>query len=515
MKNATYLTLLLSLFALSTQAQVDILEYQLTFYINDSTDQIQGQATIQYSTEQAFNLDLYQSINDTGMVVDSVFLGYDKTPTSFTHSGELLSIKDIEQHDQVTITYHGIPKDGLIISKNIYGNRTFFGDNWPNRAHHWFPCIDHPSEKAAVRFTVYAPNHYQVIANGQWIETSNLPNNYTVTKYATAIPLPTKVMVFGAASFAHQELGASLGFPISSWVYPENSEQGFYDYALAPKITDYFMDRIAPYPYEKLANVQSTTRYGGMENAGCIFYHEHSVDGERSSESLMAHELAHQWFGNSASEKDWPHLWLSEGFATYLTDLYMRDTHGTTAFNGRLKLERNKVIQFNKQWNQPVVDTVTQDLPKLLNPNSYQKGAWFLHMLRIDLGEDTFWRVLRQYYQTYQLSNANTDDFKAVAEEISGKDLTTFFQQWLYNTEIPTLYTEVSKTKKGYKIEVFQDLEFDFIVEIGVTFANGEEKIYPVNMNSKKGDFTIETDRDIMKIKIDPNTLLLFKSNQE
>ena len=142
-------------------------------------------------------------------------------------------------------------------------------------------------------------------------------------------------MVFGAADFAVQLAGEHEGIPVSSWIFKEQKEKGFYDYAMALPVLEFFTKNVAPYPYEKLANVQSKTRYGGMENASCIFYYEASVKGDRSSEALIAHEIAHQWFGNSASEANWHHVWLSEGFATYWTHLYFEQTQDKSIFENR------------------------------------------------------------------------------------------------------------------------------------------------------------------------------------
>jgi aminopeptidase N len=144
---------------------------------------------------------------------------------------------------------------------------------------------------------------------------------------------------------------------------------------------------IAPYPYKKLANVQSKTIFGGMENANAIFYFENSVT-DTGIEALMTHEIAHQWFGNSASEKDWSHLWLSEGFATYMTHLYLEEKYGEDSFNNRREADREKVIAFSKTRNTPVSDTsASNNLMQLLNANSYQKGGWVLHMLRRKVGD--------------------------------------------------------------------------------------------------------------------------------
>ena len=133
-------------------------------------------------------------------------------------------------------------------------------------------------------------------------------------------------MVIGVADFAVQLDSTINCVPITSWVFPENRDSGFAQYAVSKKILPFYESYIGPYPFKKLANVQSKTIFGGMENAGNIFYYENSVamnpmqyKHNRSVEELFAHETAHQWFGDEASEIDWPHLWLSEGFATYMT----------------------------------------------------------------------------------------------------------------------------------------------------------------------------------------------------
>jgi aminopeptidase N len=125
-------------------------------------------------------------------------------------------------------------------------------------------------------------------------------------------------------------------------VYPQNRLEGFYDYAVAVKVLDYFHNHIGPYSYKKLANVQSKTRWGGLENANTIFYYENSVTGKAERESLIAHEEAHQWFGNSAIENDWHHVWLSEGFATYFP-VYIRKCYGQSV-GGEKK--RSKIIAY-------------------------------------------------------------------------------------------------------------------------------------------------------------------------
>ena len=330
---------------------IDVKKYKFHISVNDDNNDIQGEAKINLvatSNLESFKLDLeIKDETNKGMTITSI--SESKNPVKFEHQNNVLTIfSNITSGEEKTynITYHGVPKDGLVISKNKYGDRTFFGDNWPNRAHQWLPTVDHPSDKALVEWHVTAPSHYQVIGNGTQIEETDLNNKNTLYVWKTDVPIPTKVMVIGIARFAVQHIGETNNIPISSWVYPQNKEAGFYDYAIGKDIIDFFIEHVGPYPFTKLANVQSKTRFGGMENAGNIFYFENSVSGERKIENLFAHEIAHQWFGNSASESDWTHVWLSEGFATYFTNLYFEEHYGDKVFKERLQADRETIINY-------------------------------------------------------------------------------------------------------------------------------------------------------------------------
>src|SRR5690606_4875147 len=230
---------------------------------------------------------------------------------------------------------------------------------------------------------------YQVVANGRLVEETDLGDGLRLTRWASEAQLAPKIAVLGAAAFAVEHRGEIDGVPLQSWVYPEDREAGFHDFARAERALRLFASLLGEYPFEKLANVQSTTRYGGMENASNIFYDENSVTGTRMNEGLVAHEVAHQWFGNAVTEADWPHLWLSEGFATYLTHVYHEFTYGRDALAAGLARDRDRIAAFAAQQPQrPLVDTTYADPTALLNPNSYQKGGWVLHLLRQRVGDE-------------------------------------------------------------------------------------------------------------------------------
>ena len=503
---------------------LNVEHYRLAIEVNDDNDSIKAKMAVHLKFKKStssFYLDLYNrdSISGKGMVVDSVY--QNKIPVEFSHANNKLEI--IPQHNfpnlpyTYTVTYKGIPKDGLIISKNLHGDRTFFGDNWPNRAHHWFPCVDHPSDKASIEYIIKAPNHYQTIANGSLIEETNLDSISNLYHWKTEVPIPTKVMVIGVAKFAVQNIGETHNIPVSTWVYPQAKEAGFLDFAIAQDVLNFFIENIGEYPYKKLANVQSKTRFGGMENAGNIFYYEKSVTGKQKNEYLIAHEIAHQWFGNSATEIDWPHVWLSEGFATYFTDLYALSTKGEEEFMRRITDERAKIIKFYEKNQAPVVDFKTKDFMRLLNTNSYQKGAWFLHMLRHKIGDDNFKKGVQTYYKMYAFKNASTQDLNMVMNAVSNSNLNTFFNQWLFKSGHPVLKTNwiYGKEKLRIMVKQTQEVTFEFPLDLELVDSKGNKEIKTINVTNKDEAFVVETSLEVKKVNLDPNTKLLFELAKE
>lgn len=501
---------------------MDVLHYQFNIELNDKSDTLYGTAVIRLkllATTGSISFDLVKK-NETGkgMIVDSIYgpgiRGFVKDNDSvriILTPGKGPTVNDTAVY---TIKYHGIPDDGLIISKNKYGHRTFFSDNWPNRAHHWIPCNDDPADKASAEFIVTAPSHYQVVSNGVLVEETSLPDNKRLTHWKEDIALPTKVMVIGVADFAVNNVGDVNCVPVSSWVFPENKTAGFYDYAQAKDILSFFMNYIGPYAYKKLANVQSKTIFGGMENASAIFYFENSVTGNRQEEDLLSHEIVHQWFGNMATEKSFAHLWLSEGFATYLTHVFIESKYGTDSLNKEMQKDREQVIDFVKTNPRPVVDE-TKNYMELLNSNSYQKGSWILHMLRRQLGDTVFHKAIRQYYAQYAGRNADTKDLQKVFETVSGKNLDYFFQQWLYSPVNPSLnitWQYLAKEKKiSVTVEQLQKgVVFSFPLDLEINSA-AKKTLMTLEVNAARQTFNFSVPEKPVSVKADPKVSLLIE----
>lgn len=438
------------------QADVDVLRYRFYLTLPDTGKLVRAAATTIFhrdSANESISLDLLAP-----MAVRAVYLGCSAArATPFTHDGRVVRVPLGEGGDSadstcVTVQYEGEPADGLVISTDSAGRWRAFGDNWPNRARHWLPTVDHPSDKAYVEFIVDAPAALTVVANGTRrgvapIEPSE-GGERRRTAWATVEPIPTYLMVIAAAPLTETPLGetacgyAALQRCVTQSVFTAPEQAGFMpgNFTRAGDIVQFFARTVGPYPYEQLLHLQSSTRFGGMENAGAIFYADRLFRRQDGvSVGLIAHESAHQWFGNAVTEREWGHLWLSEGFATYFAALYTRHAFGDSAFRAEMAGIRQTILRAPAVAERPVLDTAQTDLMGLLNANSYQKGGFVLHMLRTEVGDSAFFRAIRAYYQAHVHKTALTDDLREAMERETGRDLTWFFDQWLRRPGFPEL----------------------------------------------------------------------------
>jgi aminopeptidase N len=417
-----------------------------------------------------------------------------------------------------------VPATGLKIANNKYGARTFFSDNWPDKGRNWLATIDHPYDKATCEFIVTAPAHYQVVSNGLKVEETNLPNGQRLTHWKQSVPIATWLYVLGVAEFAVQYVDMFDGKSIETWVYPQDRDAGFHDFAIPTKSAlEFYSDRIGPFSYEKLANIQSNSVSGGMEAASAILYSENSVVGDRNERwrNVVIHEIAHQWFGNSVTEYDWDDVWLSEGFATYFTLLFIEHEYGHDAFmEGLAKSKKTVEAFYTKNPDYRIVHDNLNDMSKVTTIQTYQKGSWILHMLRGVVGTDIFWQGIRAYYKKYKDSNATTADFKREMEIASGLDLTAFFQQWLYQPGTLKYKGSWVFNAKTNEVTIFLEQVqndgsfYKMPVEIGIHGTEKEQQITKsVEIDKKSNSITFPVDFNPVKLVLDPNFLILMEAD--
>jgi aminopeptidase N len=509
---------------------IDIKHYSFQLHLTDSNDEIIGITQVTVNFKQAgmqnFRLDLINKSSekkDKGMVVEGVSIS--NATVKYTHENDALIIylpKSSVANETITFTikYHGIPFDGLRIGATKFGDRSFFNENWPNRGRHWLPIIDHPSDKATSEFIVTAPDHYKVVSNGLLLEESSLGNNTKFTHWKQSVPVSSWLFVLGVADFAVQYLDDFEGKSIQTWVYSKNREAGFYDFKEpTKKVLAFYSKYVGPYAYEKLANIQTPSVNGGMETSSAIFYGEDLVNGkgDERTRNIVIHEIAHQWFGNAVTESTWDDAWLSEGFATFFTLLFIENEYSEAEYKkGIIKAKKSVFDMTVKMPDFSIIAPRTAEKEAVTTGLTYQKGAWVLHMLRDKMGEQNFQKGIQSYYKKFYNANVTSNDFMVEMEKASGLDLKIFFKQWLYQPVNPKIDATWSYDAKSKKVNInltqtqLTDFNFDLPIEIGYYTKDSKTPLLlKMNLKKKQLSQSFNVKGIPENIEVDPRNVLL------
>jgi aminopeptidase N len=458
----------------SYQPGFDVTDYEIAIDVPESGAAIRARATLSVArtgSGDTLNLDLLD-LEVRGVTVDGRSVRFDRRPGLIAIPLPRKSGRTVVY--RIGIDYAGAVTDGLIARADSAGRWTYFGDNWPNRARHWIPSIDHPSDKATVTWRVTAPASKTVVANGKLVSTHVVRADGEDRRewvWREGRRIPVYLMVIAVApleqfDFGETACGLAEGqrcVPQSVYTAPEQRATMPGSFARVGEMVQLFSRLVGPFPYEKLAHLQSSTRFGGMENASAIFYADAPFRKGGTPEETIAHETAHQWFGDAVTEREWPHVWLSEGFATYFAALWTRAARHDSAF--RVQMARIRTTILNDSGavtHRPVIDTIETDLLALLNRNSYEKGGFVLHMLRAQVGDRAFFDAIRGYYAKHRHATAVTDDLRAEMERESKQNLGWFFDQWLRRPGYPevTATWSYDSTSRRVDVELTQSPRF-------------------------------------------------------
>ncbi len=466
------------------------------------------------------------------MTIDSV--KYMNAPVRFEQIGGKLNVylpqpKNKNDVFTIKVSYHGRPAEGLILTRDKAGKPSATGDNWPDRVHHWIPCLDHPAAKATVNFNVTAPARDTVVANGQFVATRNNPDSTRTWSYTEAHPISPYCMIIAVGEYAQMQLPTNTHTPLSIYVPLTDRDAAARGFSPAPFALQFLSEKVAPYPYEKLALIVGATRYGGMENSSAIVFSgtlfNAPVDSQpisrrfnvrRGLVNVIAHEIAHQWFGDSVAIKTWSDLWLSEGFATYFAALFVERFDGQEAFREHMQQAAMSYFAYERGRRAPIYDTETEDLMKLLNANNYQKGAWVLHMLRGLLGDEAFFRGIRDFYLKREDKTASTEDLRAALEKASGKNLKEFFTRWVYGSGHPRYEASWSwregrggrGTLKIHLQQTQEDAPFLTPLPVEIVTANKIQRV-TLTPNDRATSLFVPLSRKPVDLRIDPNETIL------
>ncbi|HEY7081885.1 MAG TPA: M1 family metallopeptidase [Nitrososphaeraceae archaeon] len=392
------------------------------------------------------------------------------------------------------------PRSGFHFVEYDEYHRKTIGQAWTQgettESKYWFPCIDQPQAKYPREIEVLTPANVTVISNG--IEKSKsrveiLQDNNNDSKklirhtWEEKIPNPAYLtsVVIGTFSRKDEEYLSSRSkrkINLSYfWPLDFDHDYGVRNFQNTPRMIKYFEEFLdSPYPYDKYSQVTvEGFELGGMENTSCTTLTRNILYDERgsldyTSDDVISHELAHQWFGDLITCKDWSHIWLNEGFATYFEALYREASRGIDEFqNYILQMADSYLDEASTLYKRSIVTKVYKHPDELFDSHSYKKGGCILHMLRNYLGYEIFKKSLKTYVDTYKTKSAKTDDLRKIFEYVSGKSLEQFFDQWVYGAGHPELDIEFSQDTKNIKFKITQVQDgtmFEFGLEIVLVY---------------------------------------------
>ncbi len=413
----------------------DVQHYTIDLTVDVVSNTITGTTTIMAVAAApltSFHLDL------SGLTVDAVTVN-DSEATFTRADSELIitpsAVLAVDQPFTVTVAYGGVPapiSDAGVPFAGVgwlsYGATGIYVISEPTGAMSWYPVNNHPLDKATYSFRINVPAPYVVAANGLLVDEIDEGTRRTYV-WEASDPMASYLATVNIAQFDMVTTQGPDGLPLLNFFPSTSSSRLTRSFAPTADMIAYFSELIGPYPFESYGAVVMDVPFGGA-----LETQTRSVFGRTATiETIIAHELAHQWFGNSISLTSWQDIWLNEGFATYFHHLWTEHTKGPAVFNATL---RGMYTTMQARQLSPPGDPAIEGL---FDSTIYVRGAWTLHALRLEVGDALFFDILRAYYARYKDGNATTADFIAVAEDVSGQTLEDFFQAWLYAETVPPM----------------------------------------------------------------------------
>ena len=434
-----------------------------------------------------------------------------------------------DQAASVTVTYDAEPDLGLYFRTPEMGYKEgdthCFSQGEEIEARHWYPCFDSPNEKFTSEVTCHVPAGMTVISNGRLLtQTPDGTNGLVAFHWTQELPHANYLITLVAGYFKTLE-GRHKDVPLAFLTLPSESAEATNSFRETEAIMDFYENEIGvPFPWAKYDQTcVNDFVAGGMENTSATTLNDRTLfttdtENVRDSQGLVAHEMAHQWFGDLVTCKDWSHIWLNEGFATYYQVLYHGYKNGRDYLLYDLYGNARGVTSAPNDTNS-IVRRNYHDPFEMFNYLAYPKGSWVLHMLRSQLGADLYRRCIKTYLDRHRYGNVTTDDLRAVIEELSGKSYDQFFDQWLYHAHFPELDVAYSwdESTKLAKVSIKQTQElservllFRFPLTIRFKGKFGTiDRVMEVKAAAEDFYFPLESAPTI--VRIDPEYTVLTK----
>ncbi len=485
----------------------DVLHYKMQILVEPTRRRIAGSTTVRASsrTSALASIDLnFRRMPITDVQMGGVTVGFGRTAGILTVN--LDRPYEIGETFEVEIFYAGEPEDGF-----FFRSQTTYSKSQPDKARFWFPCHDEPSDKATSETLTTVPSDKVVVSNGSLLSVVDNGDGTSTYHWSESFPIATYLISLAISDYV--EFGTDVdGVPLRFFVRPSELSNAQIDFEDTGDMMSFYTSIIFPYPFEKYA-MATAPFSGAMEHQTCTTLGSNFVTGTKTNQGIIAHELAHSWFGNLVTLIDTRDIWLNEGFATYFDALYTESRAGVEAFHDRIRnfhglYINNEVIE----GRFPIYDP-----RELFGATVYFKGASVLHMLRRVVGDENFFSTCREYASLFAFGNVSTLDFQAVAESFHGKSLDWFFASWIFERGYPALeygFKSTPKSGGGFTFEfALQQIQenapiFRFPLDV-VVHTDAGDLPFVFEIDSRTERFMVDTPAPATGFTVDPDSWLL------
>ena len=500
----------------ASQYKIDVLHYNLNFDLNAKDKILKGDVTIKGVVNDAglkqIDLNFYDNMKISMLTLNGSSTGYSEKGTTLSIP---LNNTNIDTFT-VRVVYEGTPKRlgfSSFVFGEINGRSCVYNLSEPTYASTWFPCDDRPDDKATYDIKITNDSSEVSASNGKLISVTTNGNRRTYY-WKTVYPTSTYLICLYSSNYVNfsdkyisQNKADTMA--VEYYAFPNQADEAKIDFKENTAMIDFFAKKFGEYPFikEKYGVAEFLWQMGAMETQTLTGVGSNFVGGKQFFNDIYAHELAHQWFGDAVGLKTWKDIWLNEGFASYCEALYAEHKGGAGA------LQSVMMSKFNENFKGTLYN------PKnLFGSTVYDKGAWVLNMLRREVGDSLFFGILRKYFKTYEYKNASTADFKNICEQVSHKDLTQFFDQWVYTgTGIIELRYNWKVAEKESSFVVNIDLEqtqkgydvYKFPLDVKINFEDKTGQVKTFWIDSRQKELKIITSKRPVSIKLDPDNWLL------
>ncbi|HWT01794.1 MAG TPA: DUF3458 domain-containing protein [Pyrinomonadaceae bacterium] len=479
-------------------------------------------------------------LDASGMTIEAVTLGDSGTQLKWTQPQDKLSIKLDRAYEPseavgVRIRYRAKPDRGLYFVAQSQGSgwtkpAQIWTQGEPEDNHHWFPSYDYPDDHATSEQYITTGADEIAISNGALLETTANADGTRTFHWKMERPHASYLVSLVVGNYARLD-GAYKNIPLEYYTYRGTEETARRAFAKTPEMMRLFSDKLGhEYPYNRYAQtVVASFIFGGMENVTATTHADSEIlygsspESRVSTENLISHELAHSWFGNLVTCRDWSELWLNEGFATFMEAVFREHDAGHDAYLDEMR--SNTALYFLEdlaRHRRPLVFDRYRSPLDLFDTTVYKKGAVVLHMLRETVGDELFWKALHRYLEENKFKPVTTADLRRVFEETTGQRLDWFFDQWVYKAGFPELRVRSFYNAQTRKLtlevtqtqgqEAMTPLVFRLPMEIELATQSGT-RTERVEITERTQRFTFQLDGKPLMVRFDKGMRLLKMIN--